>query len=128
MLYPQYDYKFEKTITPYVWDSLQKEAADEIADADTRYAEYLVDLAQYEVDIAAYVEKYPDYYDNRSHYDHLGMGTSKEWDTYNEKKLSGFEFAPREPYCIINSDSKVYQHWVSIVNGVVPFGYTVCDD
>lgn len=30
MLYPQYQYKFEKTITPRLWDALQKEAASRL--------------------------------------------------------------------------------------------------
>lgn len=34
MLYPQYDYKFEKTITPSVWNALQKEAAKNLEERD----------------------------------------------------------------------------------------------
>ena len=62
MLYPQYDDKFEKTISPYIWDNLQKEAA--------------INLKE------------------RSEHTH-----------------------PR-----------VIEHWKSIVNGNVPFGYSVKED
>ena len=34
MLYPQYGYKFEKTITPSVWSVLQKEAAKKLEECD----------------------------------------------------------------------------------------------
>lgn len=61
MLYPQYEEKFEKTITKSVWEQLQKEAN--------------VRLAQR----------------NYAHPD-------------------------------------VKEHWKKIVNGIVPFGYTVVDD
>ena len=33
MLYPQYDYKFDKTISPETWSALQKEAAEKLAAA-----------------------------------------------------------------------------------------------
>ena len=34
MLYPQYQYKFEKTITPTVWEALQKEAAKNLEEIE----------------------------------------------------------------------------------------------
>lgn len=37
MLYPQYDYKFEKTISPRIWESLQK-AAKENLEKDFEFA------------------------------------------------------------------------------------------
>ena len=37
MLYPQYDYKFDKTISPETWSALQEEAAEKLA-ADGDYA------------------------------------------------------------------------------------------
>ncbi len=62
MLYPQYDYKFEKTISSYAWNNLQKVAKKRLDEADN------------------YVH-------------------------------------PR-----------VLEHWQSIADGKVPFGYVVCDD
>lgn len=61
MLYPQYEYKFEKTISRRVWDSLQKAAKENLEESE--YA-------------------HPD----------------------------------------------VIAHWQSIVDGNIPFGYTVQDD
>lgn len=59
MLYPQYDYAFQKTITPHIWEYLQKQA--------------------------------------QSNLENKGV--------------------PPHP--------QVYQHWQDIVNGIVPFGYTI---
>lgn len=36
MLYPQYDDKFEKTITPYIWEAIQKAAKENLAEDGTR--------------------------------------------------------------------------------------------
>jgi len=79
LLFPQYGDKFEKTISPYVWENLQKEAAKNIEEADAKHAKYIDDMEQYKKDIAAFVEKYPDYYENREHYDPLGIGTGDQW-------------------------------------------------
>lgn len=62
MLYPQYEDKFQKTITPTVWESLQKEAKERLEN-DTEY-----------------------------------------------------------------THPKVIEHWKSIANGVVPFGYEVKEE
>lgn len=37
MLYPQYEYKFQKTISKEVWESLQEEAKSLLADANPYY-------------------------------------------------------------------------------------------
>jgi hypothetical protein len=126
-LFPQYSDEFEKTLSPSVWGNLQKEAAKNIEEADAKYTKYLDEAEKYKKDIAAFVEKNPDYYDNREHYDPLGIGNSDQWAAEHKKKDSGFEFAPQEPYCPVNSDSSVYRHWASIVNGVVPFNYVVAE-
>lgn len=61
MLYPQYDYKFEKTINSHTWEALQKQAQENLASSE-------------------------------------------------------------------RASSSVSTHWKNIVDGVVPFGYTVVDD
>lgn len=127
-LYPQYDHDFQKTITPGTWKAIQDEAARQISEADEKYAEYLKEKEQYDKDIAAFIAKFPDYYERREHYDHLGMGTGDEWDAYHKKVESGFEFAPREPYAPITKGAPVYTHWEDIVSGVIPFGYRVAED
>lgn len=124
-LYPQYADKFEKTLSPDTWAALQNEAAARIAEADADYRTYLNALETYKLAIADFVGRYPDYYENREHYDPLGMGTGEQWKAEYKKKASGFEFAPQEPYCPVTSDSPVYRHWASIVEGNVPFGYSV---
>lgn len=124
-LYPQYSDEFEKKLSPDVWENLQREAVNNINEADKKYAEYLDNKEQYEKNIALFVEKYPDYYDNKEHYDPLGMGTGEQHEAEKKKKESGFKFAPQEPYCPVNGDSSVYRHWKLIVGDVVPFGYIV---
>ena len=37
MLYPQYQYKYEKTITPWVWGELQNEAKNRLAERDSAH-------------------------------------------------------------------------------------------
>ncbi len=126
-LYPQYQDQFEKTLSASTWESIKEEAVKNIYEADNEYSKYLKNLNQYKIDIALFVEKYPDYTDNKKHYDHLGCGTSDEWDAEIKKKEDGFEFAPEKPFCPVNDTSPSYKHWVSIVDGVVPFGYVVTE-
>ena len=124
-LYPQYADKFQKVLSKDIWENIQKEAQAQISKADTNYAKYLEELEQYKTDISAFVAKYPDYDERREHYDPLGIGTGEQWEAEEKKKASGFEFAPQEPYCPTNSGSSVYQHWISIVKGEIPFGYVL---
>lgn len=125
--YPQYWSNYEKTITTETWKVIQQEVKSRINEADKDYEKYIIDKAQYEIDIAAFVKKYPDYYENKNHYDHLGMGTGAEWQAEKIKKETGFEFAPNKPYEPINEDSDVYKHWLSILNGEMPFGFYIKD-
>lgn len=126
-LYPQYAEKYDKTIGPGIWTAIQTQAKKEIEKADASYAEYLKQCEKYKIDITAFVSKYPDYYDNRKYYDPLGIGTGDQWEEEEKKKSSGFEFAPQEPYSPVKSGDAVYEHWRSIVNGLVPFGYVVSE-
>ena len=64
MLYPQFSYKYDKTITPYIWESIQKEAKRSLDEMDS--------------------------FDHKVH-------------------------------------PAVIAHWQSIVDGVIPFGYTIAD-
>jgi len=128
-LYPQYaDYFTEKTIPKNIWEGIQKEAKNRIEEADGAHAQYLVDTEQYEKDLAAFVEKYPDYYERKDYYDHISYGPLEAWNEYEAKADSGFEFAPRKPYVTVDLEGNVYKHWKSIVAGVVPFGYTIGED
>lgn len=124
-LYPQYEDSFNKTISKDTWKAIQDKAQKAIKKANAEYAQYLIDLEKYESDIATFVAKYPDYYERRKYYDPLVMGSGAEWDKEEKKKKTGFEFAPQAPYCPVNSDSEVYKHWMSIVNGKIPFGYSI---
>ncbi len=127
-LYPQYVDQFQKVISKDIWESIQKEAKKCIEEADKEHIEYYKVMKQYKKDLTAFVEKYSDYYERKEHYDHLLAGIATEWDEYYAKKDAGFEFAPREPAEPIDLEGVVYKHWKSIVNGVVPFGYTVSED
>jgi len=53
------------------------------------------------------------------------MGNEEQWDEYEKKKSQVLSLHLREPYETLNQTSPIYQHWQSIVNGIVPFGYTV---
>jgi len=122
-LYPQLGYRYN-TLSADVWNNLQKEAAQLIAKAKEDQANYEKDKALYDKEIAAFVLKYPDYYDREKHYLPLGLGTADEWAAEQAKRDSGFVFAPLKPYSTAPSD-RVHMHWESIVNGIVPFGYEV---
>lgn len=124
-LYPQYEDNFQKTIDEDVWKSLQKESVDKIAKAREEYQEYLVKKEKYDAELVDFIKKYPDYQNNKKHYDRLSMGTGQEWEDEAEKVESGFEFAPQEPYAPITDGSSVFEHWKTIAAGIVPFGYTV---
>jgi hypothetical protein len=125
LLYPQYEYRFSNTLSQNQWKAIQSEAQKNIVEADVKYCEYLKDNKQYSQDISLFIEKYPDYHDRKDYYDHLGSGTGKKWEEYQAKKDRGFEFAPQEPYQPISESSPVYQHWVSITSGVIPFGFVI---
>jgi hypothetical protein len=123
-LYPQYAEEFDKVLSYGVWKAIQKEARAKVEEADEAYRKFLQDQTKYESDIAAFVKKYPDYYDRKEYYDLIGIGTSEQWEAEEKKKESGFEFAPQPPYSGPYG-TEVYHHWLSIVNGKVPFGYRV---
>ena len=127
-LYPKYADKFEKTLSSDIFNNIKKEAQSKIEKADNEYKQYLIDIEQYKKDIADYILKYPDYYDNKEYYDPLVMGTGEQWEQEKNKKESGFDFAPQEPYCPVNKESNVYKHWQSIINGIVPFGYVIVNN
>jgi len=126
-MYPQYADQFDKTITSDIWQSMQKQAATLIAEADEEHAAYLKKLAQYNLDIINFAEKYQDYHSNKDHYERLSIGNCGQWEKERLKQESGFEFAPSEPCEGVSREGRVYLHWKAIVGGWVPFGYRVED-
>ena len=126
-LYPQYEESFRKNIGAYTWAAIQKEAAAQIKEADEQHEKYLVASEKYEQDIVVFTEKHPDYSENPKTYEHLSFGNVAEWDEEYSKIKNGFEFAPTKPYDGPYGNV-VYKHWQSIVEGIIPFGYTVVDD
>ena len=126
-LYPQYEDKFEKTISKETWNAIQKQAKENLDESNTEHEKYLKDLEQYKIDLINFIKKCPDYYQRRDYYDRLGCGTGQQWENYYSKVESGFEFAPEKPYdgCYGNP---VYGHWQSIIEGNVPFGYQIVND
>ena len=123
-LFPQYGYRFDRTIAADNWKELQKAAAENMIESEAAHEKYLKQLDQYQIDLAAFVAKYPDYYERKEHYDHQGMGNAKEWTEYRAKLDTGFEFAPKEVYSSA-ADPTVYAHWRKIGDGIVPFGFRV---
>lgn len=128
LLYPQYEDKFEKTISSYTWEALQKEAKNRIKKSDNEYAKYLLDVAKYEIEIKEFIEEFPDYLNNPEEYEHVGMATFEEHEKERLKVESGFKFAPDKPFNISAYKNRVYDHWVSIVDGNIPFGFTIDDE
>lgn len=124
MLYAQYEDNFQKTISKSVFKALQKEAGNLLIKDNEAASKYVLDMAEYEKDLAAFVEKYPDYHERPKHYDKLGAGTGDEWDAFHKKEASGFEFAPAKPFYHAGQ----LDHWQSIVDGIVPFEFTVKED
>jgi hypothetical protein len=125
MLYSQYKDEFQKRkISKNVFESLQKEAKRLLDEDAENLAEYTKLMKQYEINLAAFAVKYPDYKTNPKKYDRIGMGTVAEWGAEKKKEESGFEFAPKKPYYFRGQ----IEHWQSIVDGVVPFGYSVETD
>lgn len=121
MLYAQYEDSFQKTISKSFFESLQKRAREFLDEDEASLQKYNKDSSQYEKDLAAFVEKHPDYYEKPKYYKRLGCGTGNEWDAEKKKEESGFEFAPNEPFYRAGQ----LKHWQSIVNGIVPFGYAI---
>lgn len=127
-LYPQYEGHYQKTLSTSTWEAIQKQARISIEEATRNYAQYELDVQQYAKDLEEFVAKHPDYTEDPQKYERLFGGTQPEWDEYHKKETEGFEFAPSKPYCSVTPYSRVYQHWLSIVSGTVPFGYSVGDD
>jgi len=124
MLYAQYEHKFQKTISKSTFESLQKEANRLLMEDNKVASQYVADIAEYEKLLAVFVEKYPDYHDRPKHYERLGCGTGDEWEAFDKKKASGFEFAPQKPYYHAGQ----LEHWQSIADGVPPFGFIIAED
>lgn len=127
LFYSQYADKFGKRpISQEQFDKLQAKAKKALADDVRAGVQHKTDMLQYEKDVAEYITKHPDYHDRPEHYDHLGCGNSDDWAAYYKKKEDGFDFAPKKPY--YHKPEGQIPHWLSIVNGVVPFGLTIGDD
>lgn len=124
MLYAQCKDNFQKTIRKSVFESLQKEAQDHLDKDKASHKKYIKDTEQYQKDLAEFIKKYPDYHDRPKYYERLGCGTGKEWEAEDEKKKSGFEFAPSKPFYARGQ----IEHWQSIVDGVIPFGYVISEN
>lgn len=122
MLYRQYEEKFQKTITKSTFELLQKQAAVFLDEDIKAKAKFDGDIAQYNKNLAVFIGKHPDYPSNQKHYERLSSGTGNEWEAEEEKEKSGFEFAPRKPFYMQPCQ---IEHWKSIVEGFVPFGYTI---
>lgn len=133
LLYPQYEYKF-RSIDSDTWKAVQDEAKNRISENVAAHQKYLKDMEQYKQDLDKFKSdvkefelkhpEYPKYEEKPKFYEHLGCGTSEEWDKEREKEESGFMFAPRKPYChTVHPD--VLAHWKSIADGIVPFGLQI---
>lgn len=124
MLYSQYENSFDKTISKSVFESLQKEADRLLLEDNKEASQYIADMSKYERELAVFKEKHPDYEQNPAKYEKLHSGTSNQWDVERKKEESGFEFAPDKP-CYFRGQ---IEHWQSIVDGIVPFGYKISSD
>lgn len=136
LLYPQYENSF-KSISKDVLETVRKEASNRIAmheksvaDWEVAHAKWTHDMEKFKVDVVEWQKQhpeYPPYEDNPMFYKHLGCGTAKDWEDERKKEESGFMFEPSEP-CEPSVHPDVMSHWLSIVDGVVPFDLKVVED
>jgi hypothetical protein len=132
LLYPQFGDKFEKVITADTWRNVQEQAKLRIADYEKQLEQYSQRVQEYPVKMEKFlneVENYrkenpnqPNYKDNPGYCQELDCGTSVEWDEFKKRKESGVPMQPREPY-FGGACDEVLDHWKSIVDGVMPFGF-----
>ena len=137
LLYPQHEDKFGKTITPSIWENVQHEAKERIKDYETEVARYQRSVEEYPAKLESFykiVEEYrkanpnePSYENNPGYYQELSCGTAAEWEEYEKRKEAGVPMKPREPY-FGGACDEVLNHWKSIVDGIVPFGFRVEED
>jgi len=123
MCYPQYKEMFEKTIPKSVFREMQHFCENKINTYQKLYEQYLDDLEQYEHDLAVFKERHPDYDEQPEYYSRFAHD---EYTEFVGKKISGFEFAPIKPADPSPSPT-VLEHWRLIIEGNIPFGYTLAD-
>lgn len=121
MCYPQYEDNF-KEISPSTFKSMQIYCQKHLDDYEQDKLNYTNDMKTWISQIQKFIEKHHDYITDPEKYTEILFGTAKELDEQDEKKQSGFEFAPMKPF-EHTIHPKVIDHWKSIVAGQVPFGY-----
>lgn len=126
LLYPQYESKFANTMKKSQAELLMKTAKEKIEEINKEMIVYNKNVEKYKKDIAEYVKKNPDYYENKKHYDPVGLGTLAELNECDRRRKEGFEFAPQMPYNP-HPDIVVWRHWLKIANGILPFGFVISD-
>lgn len=130
MIHPANREAFANVIPRSNFTALQELAQKQIDDADNAlHVEYPEQLAQYERELAAFIEKHPDYNERKDYYTHAKDRPGTQWDEIaadQQRKLDGFKYAPvkpKEP----EISQELYDHWKSIVAGEAPFGFTILE-
>lgn len=124
MLYPVNAYAFEKTITHENWTALRELAQVKIDGYHASIKEFEEKTLQYPKDLEDFKARHPDY-DTRPEYYTKNITGSWDLVAADEKRArAGFEFAPVKPV-MPPVDQAVIDHWISIVEGKVPFGYEI---
>lgn len=137
LLYPQHEDKFVKTMTPSVWENVQREAKEQIKDYENEVERYQRSVEEYPSKLESFyktVEEYrkvnpnePSYESNPEYYREISYGTVEAWRELEKRKEAGVPMKPVEPY-FCGACESVLKHWKSIANGVVPFGFRVEDN
>ena len=136
LLYPQ-DCEKYTNISKHIMETLQTEARNkidghnrELVEYKERYAKWEQDMEQFKKEIVEWNKdhpEYPTYEEDPSIYEHIGFGTTKAWEEYENKKAAGFKFVPLRPY-VPSVHPDVMAHWTMLANGGVPEGFTVVED
>lgn len=137
LLYPQHEDKFGKSMSLSIWESVQREAKERIKDYEIEVSRHQKSVEEYPAKLENFyktVEEYrktnpnePSYENDPGYYQELSCGTAAEWEEFEKRKGAGVPMKPREPY-FGGACDKVLNHWKSIVEGVIPFGFRLEED
>lgn len=136
LLYPQYGYRFDKTMTKDIWESIQKQAKEKIEEYEKEVEQYKKRVNEYPAKFQEFLDKAseyhkfnpdkPSYEENPNYYQEIHCGTSDEWEEFEKRKEAGVPMQPIEP-CFCGACDEVVVHWKKIANGIMPFGFRLED-
>lgn len=127
MLYPGNQRSFEKLISRHNYDALKELAKVKLEGAEKDIAEYEQKLKKYDLELSLFINKHIDYNERPEYYTKNVTGTVEKIAIDEKRAREGFKFAPVRPQAPEMNET-IINHWKSIINGHVPFGYEVFGD